>query len=199
MIAFLFAALLTATTAVPEPSAPVQSQVVLIGDSIIHNARQFYPVGIVNAHNGRGSVIAGYGPSDQYVSGWGDYGTGVEAVVELVDAVAPGGWLVMEIGTNDIYSGVPVEDYRAFVAGTVEALPDDRCLAWVIPWVPGQADRNVAFEAVLREEVPVQECSALVDWGAVAEVSPQLLSDGIHPNDAGATVLSTLIYSAIGL
>ncbi len=201
VVALVLATAVTLTAVAPPAgeAAPTEpSQVVIIGDSIIHNAREFYPVGIINAHNGRGGTVAGYGPPDHYSAGWGDYGTGVEAVAELVGFVASGGWLVMEIGTNDIHSGVPIEEYQEFVTGTVEALPEDRCLAWVVPWVPGMPERTSEFQAVLRETVPQQECSSLVEWGAVAEANPTLLVDGIHPNDAGSTVLSTLIYATIG-
>jgi len=178
-------------------AAPQAASIVIIGDSIIHNARGFYPNGIVNAHNGRGSVIAGYGTPDWYVEGWGDYGTGLEAVTQFAPSIPVDGWLVMEIGTNDIVSAVSIEDYKAFVLTTVEMLPDDRCLAWVIPWVGGDYQTVTdAVVQVLRDIVPQQPCHQLIEWGSVVSAaSTTLTTDGVHPNETGAAVLASMIYT----
>jgi hypothetical protein len=161
---------------------------VMIGDSIFNMSRDDLD-GTVDASDGRGAYNAGLN---------GDPLTGDEAVSALATTVVVKAWLVVGLGTNDARTEPSTAGFATFVRTTVDRLPDDRCLAWVIPYNPQFPEASRTIEAAIRDNISAQPCHALVDWGATAQAHPELTVDGIHPTPAGRKVLSDMIKAVTG-
>lgn len=159
---------------------------VMIGDSIFNMSRTELG-GAVDASDGRGAHNAGLN---------GQPLSGDEAVDVLAPTVFPSGWLVVGLGTNDARTDLDAQAFESFVKSTVARLPDDRCLAWVIPYNPGFPEQSAAIDVVIREQIRPKPCHTFVEWGAAVRARPDLVSDGIHPNSAGRAVLADMIKAA---
>jgi lysophospholipase L1-like esterase len=160
----------------------------IVGDSIISRTMTAYNYGQIRASGGRGAYIEG-------VDGVG----GLEAVNLLAPTILPGGWLVVELGINDIASGMNVRRFGNFVKWVASILPDDRCLAWVLPWSDRWAPESAAFGVEIKERILAQPCHATVPWADVVQLVPGLLlSDDVHATARGGTVLAGLIYGTVG-
>ena len=172
---------------------------IIIGDSISNQTRPNFtnnpygvahPNGKVNASDGRGAYNGGYN---------GESGSGADAVWAEVGNVDSGGWMIVELGTNDIYFGMNPQTFRQFVADVVTTLPNDRCLGWVIPYDPARQTASAAFETVIREEITNQPCRGLIEWDEYVKANSSLVqSDGIHPTATGRQTLNTLTCNLIG-
>lgn len=199
------AALLTITPTNERPTPqPEPVTVAIVGDSILHIARDAFPVGHVNAQVGRSSQL--WDPENgPYDPANGQPGNGYTAVADVIPLIEPGGWLVVELGTNDARSDgtnpwiprIETDTFGQFVADTAAMLPDDRCLAWVIPWVPDQPDRSVQIAAEIRDHIVDQPCHTVIDWASTVQARPGLVPDGVHPDPIGSVVLAGMIYVAI--
>lgn len=159
---------------------------VMIGDSIFNMSRAELG-GFVDASDGRGADNAGLN---------GDPLTGRQAIASLAPTVSVNGWLVIHLGTNDARSAETTAAFRGFVQDTIARLPDDRCLAWVVPYNPQFPERSAQIESALRDEIVEQQCHALIEWGPWVHANPALTVDGIHPTDEGKQVLAAMIATA---
>ena len=139
-------------------------------------------------------VIADVMPGDGKIDG--DPGRNVDTHDFAVDThrtalwrnlhlVEPGGWVILQDdGTDATYAST-----RRWVLDASRLVPDDRCIAWVLP-----VDDTVA--AAIRDHADAQPCHSFADWGAAVDDNPNLLHDHVHPNVAGVHVLADLIREA---
>jgi hypothetical protein len=109
--------------------------------------------------------------------------TGYQAVQQAIPEIDPGEWLVME---DDAATAAPttLEEWADYVAYTVDMLPDDRCLLWVTPFNDSDAHTDAKAQTV-RDLVPTQPCSYVLDWHAAVRAQPWFVVDGVHPDQAG--------------
>lgn len=116
---------------------------------------------------------------------------GWSSVLARIPSIPKDGWLVVELGTNDLLR--PPAEWATFIRDVVAKLPDDRCLAWVTPYHPDRAPQAAQYEALLNTLLVAQPCRRLIHWDDVVRQHPELADDGYHPNDKGARALACMI------
>ena len=195
MIGAIAVALLVLPAGPPAAAVePTTYPVVIVGDSIIDRTRAAYSSKyLIDAAAGRGLGFPGVSdpglPADV---------SGIEAVRRSIPLIEPGGWLVVELGTNDISQQVTTGLFLAQMQVVTDLLPDDRCLVWVLPWRERRYDRALVYQSLIGQGVREQPCWRLVAWSAVNRQIPALFqADGIHPTEAGGLVLAAMIRTAI--
>jgi len=164
---------------------------ITVGDSVSNMSRVPYinhsPQHKINAADGRGAYNGGVN---------GESGTGLQAIQTEVANVPVGGWLVVQIGGNNMHF---TANQRAwFIMQVVGVVPDNKCLAWVTPYVAFQQPAVDAWAASVVQYVPNQPCHAVIRWDLAVAANPGLLADFAHPNAAGKEVLACLIATATG-
>lgn len=162
-----------------------RTDLAIIGDSLISRTMGAYDYGQIRASGNRGANIPG-----------SDGQTGQEVVAAMIPTIVAGGWLVVELGINDIAQGVPAEAFGAWVVSVTEQLPDDRCLAWVLPWGRNWQVGAVQYAAAITGAIGAQPCHAVIGW--VPTEAGYRVSDGTHLTPAGGDVLASMIYAAVG-
>lgn len=179
-------ATLATTTSIRPAQAQTVTDLAIIGDSLISRTMPSYHYGQIRASGGRGAYIPG-----------ADGQTARQVADTIIPTILPGGWLVMEIGINDIAQGVSAAEFATFVTDVVYDLPNDRCLAWVLPW--GIEYQGVArsYVAPITSALRLQPCHALIGW--VPNQTGMRVSDGVHLTAAGGDRLAAMIYAATGV
>lgn len=156
----------------------------IIGDSISYLSDTEYkaamPNVMVNAVPGR-TVEGGLAP-----------------IQENLQYLDEGGWLVVELGANNI--DAPHAERMRLIKQVTDQVPDDVCLAWVTPYVmsfPGILEHdNAGWMTDITEGIKAQPCHTVVYWNLVAEGNPQYMQDFVHPNEAGQQALAFFIAIA---
>ena len=105
---------------------------------------------MVNSAAGRGAFNWGFG----------DIGSGAEVLAFAAPNVEAGEWLVVELGTNDLYYNTDLLQFADFVAQVEAATPDDVCLGWVIPTYPDRP-QDGRMEALIRGKVRQHHATVL--------------------------------------
>ena len=161
----------------------------IVGDSITYlsTARilQGNPATRLDADMGRGAHSPGLGGMPD---GW-------TSILSHIDDVPVGGWFVVQLGTNDLTRSKV--EWQLFVAGVVDRLADDRCLAWVTPYNPEYQGAAATYAALVTNGVRRQPCHAVIRWDEVARMNPALTTDGYHPNDRGSAALACMLDSVL--
>jgi len=186
-------ALVAATAAACAPPAE-HSDPVIIGDSIMVSVQQrlgawFGPTQLVDAVSGR--AIASPGSV-----------SGLDAVRRAVPRTWAGDKFVIELGTNDV--GWHANDrawYTQQIQSVLDAIPADRCVAWVLPyrkdtWIMNESTRLWGYlvETMLWQ----RRCFAIIDWYSVADANPGFIQpDGVHLNQFGIDELAHEIADAL--
>lgn len=108
----------------------------------------------------------------------------------VVPTLNPGDTIIIELGTNNI------TDPRSWhhVDRILDDIPDDACVWWVTPYTPWNATENAAFVDYLTERFD-PECGGIIPWHQLGR--PDLTTDLVHPNAAGAFYLSLLIQQTL--
>jgi lysophospholipase L1-like esterase len=187
LVGVLMAVLVAVGCAPPPEQHP---DPVIIGDSIMVSLQQrfggwFGPTQLVDAAIGR-AIPSG----------------GLDAVKRAVPHTWAGDKFVIELGTNDV--GWHPNDrawYTAQIQSVLDAIPQDRCVAWVLPyridtWVMNESTR--LWNYLVATMIWQRRCFALIDWYSVADANPGfLLPDGIHLNSLGNEELAHEIADAL--
>lgn len=182
------------TTPVPTP-APGNNPVI-VGDSIVmgaqlHGAMNVMPYAFIDADAGR-SVRGG---------GFSTGRNAVQAISTALPHLQLGGWLVLEIGTNDLPSDPAL--YRAKIVDLTSGVPASTCVAFVTVanWstVDMQA-RSVAWNDNVRQVARLRTCYRIIDWWENTRLrtyqvfhQPDGSNDGVHPNAWGERELAAMI------
>lgn len=162
-----------------------RTDLAIVGDSLISRTTSSYDYGQIRASGGRGANIPGSNGQ-----------TGQQVVAEMIPTIIPGGWLVVELGINDIAQGVPAAAFGEWVVSVAEGLPDDRCLAWVLPWGRDWVAGAQQYAAAITAAIGAQPCHAVIGW--VPTEPGYRTSDGTHLTPAGGDVLADMIYRTVG-
>lgn len=165
---------------------------VIVGDSISNMTRTQYaahmPNVLVDAADGRGAYNAGVN---------GQPGTGLEAINAVLPNVGPNEWLVVQLGANNI--NFTQAQRRTFINQVLAAVPNDRCLAWVYPYVAFQSAGNTGWAADLDLLLPNQPCHSKIRWDLIgAFYGATYFADFVHPNAAGKEFLACMIATNTG-
>lgn len=172
----------------PPPSAPNG----LVGDSISWHLGETGGVpgyGLIDASRGRTTYSGGFS---------GEPGSGLEGTARVGKLVRPGDWVVIELGTNDVAVEARTDTYVFRIQQLLDAVPKDRCVAFVTVRRRNYVDRSNVWNAQVRSRIVDHPCRAIIDWDLAVRQRPGLLgSDGIHPSAAGeAWLRNQLVYVA---
>jgi len=141
------------------------------------------PTGISNAVPGRQAVMS------------------FRTVTAEAGKIAKGGWVVLELGTNDVNVS-PQSTFAWVTSALVAAVPTDRCVVAVGVHRDVQATYVPAWNAAMRTAVDSRSCGAFVDWSWTVMVAraqhqaPLIAPDGIHLTTRGEQLMATLIARA---
>lgn len=103
---------------------------------------------------------------------------------------------VIALGTNDV-SGLDDGDRAAaMVDELLRELPPDAPLVWVDVFVEGQDEASKLFNDVVRWHLAERGQATVAGWNELVAGS-DLLSDGVHPTDAGDVAFAGVIARAV--
>jgi hypothetical protein len=156
--------------------------VLILGDSITHHSREELRQ-TLTGHSVRtnGWVGSTIGLNLQYISAMADPQPDI---------------VVVNLGTNDAWQGLPVDQSVADLDGLVATYPD-ACHVLTTITTQGEEsyDRDVAAD--LNDAIP-RRADVVVDWEAARTQDPGLLdTDGIYPTLAGRERLAELVATAL--
>ncbi len=175
--------------------APVDHTVV-VGDSIIFGARGQgafdWPSAFFDVQPGRDLSRPGIliGPDGSWHAGT----SGVEALPWAELHRSPGGWTVIELGSNRLDLAASGDEDE--ISRLMAMVPG--CLAWVNVWDEHRPLRSKQFNValVLADLKRGESCTRIVDWATEARFEPSYLSDGLHTTPAGSSRLAQLVREA---
>lgn len=205
---------MAAAAALSGPCAPTLHTSTGIDDGLVARVPKHYIVGasvtrlsaadlrrhvpgiVVSAYDGRSMIHRGY--------------YGAPTIMDQIRAWLPtlkdSDWLIVEAA----HGAVEPEVNRRYMVEVTRLVPNDVCLAWVIPSTrylpPGVGPPtdwdyewwNAATAEVIREEIKRQPCHAVVDWGTKVAQVPSLVYDGRHPRSpAGTWWYAHLVHMAV--
>jgi lysophospholipase L1-like esterase len=175
----------------PVPTPPPGNNPVIVGDSIVmgaqlHGAMNVMPYAFIDADAGRS--IRGGGISTGR--------NGVMAISTALPHLQAGGWLVLELGTNDLPSDPAL--YRAKIVDMTSGVPAETCVAFVTVAVWSTQDginRSLAWNDNLKSVARLRTCYRIIDWWENTRLrTGQILQpDLVHPNPQGERELATMI------
>jgi hypothetical protein len=124
---------------------------------------------------------------------------------ELLSRSRRGGWVVIQDNPAATVANTTPEEWRTLLRTIVQELPDDRCVAGVLPYFqssvdPVRASATVEFRNIMVAELNDQPCYAFILWDVAAAGHPEYIieGDGQHPSPAGATWLANELDKWIG-
>lgn len=185
------AGLIAAGCVPPAPTPPPGNNPVIVGDSIVmgaqlHGAMNVMPYAFIDADAGRsirgGGVATGR--------------NGVQAISTALPHLQAGGWLVLELGTNDLPSDPAL--YRAKIVDMLGGVPADVCVAFatVANWsTPERQGNAVAWNDNLKSVARLRSCYRIIDWweNTRGRTYQTLQADLVHPNAWGERELAAMI------
>lgn len=189
---------LAALVALASCASPTHDPVV-VGDSIMLGtqgpAALKMPGAVFDAQAGRGMNSPGIVVAID--GSWLPGTTGAEAAASIQAQRLPGGWTVIELGSNDLHLS-PSQD-EAAISAIMAQVPG--CLAWVNVWSAGAPLRSKQFNValVLAELKRTEPCTKVIDWATEARNRPSYLSpDGLHLTPSGSAWMAEMIQEATG-
>ena len=175
----------------PVPTPPPGNNPVIVGDSIVmgaqlHGAMNVMPYAFIDADAGR-SVN---GPG--FVTGR----NGVDSIPIALSHLQPGGWLVLELGTNDLPEDMAL--YYSTIADLVKPIPPGVCVAFVTvaDWsTPERQLNSLAWNDQIRQAARRRSCYRIIDWweNTRLRTGQVLQADLVHPNAWGERELAAMI------
>ncbi|HVE28285.1 MAG TPA: hypothetical protein VNC22_22915 [Sporichthya sp.] len=177
---------------------------VIVGDSIAFTAQldgeltKYMPNIFMDNQPGRGMYRKGIltNPDGSWRAGT----SGAEAIPPILTWLTPGGWTVIELGTNDMDLDPTMDE--ASISELLRLVPG--CVAWVNVW-NNQNDatrlRSRQFNVAIVNAVSKRkaDCTKIINWAGEAEIHAfDYLKDGVHPTPLGSAKLAQLIKAATG-
>jgi hypothetical protein len=120
---------------------------------------------------------------------------GTDVVSEVVNGDTPD-LFVIALGTNDIGKYDSVAEYREPIADLLGLVPDDAPIVWINTYLERSVDSSATFNAALIAALQQRGNATIGEWSDIAQVDG-VLSDGIHPSDAGAERFAGLVIDEI--
>lgn len=124
----------------------------------------------------------------------------------------PAGQLIVNLGTNDVFSQLPTEETLSSLRQYLELFPDAVCVHFVTINTrmvsnddPGLADRATRVNAGIRSWARDNERVSVIDWNRIVERytdagqpdGPLLLKDTVHPSQLGRRRLAEAYLKAL--
>lgn len=118
------------------------------------------------------------------------------------------GQLVVALGTNDVFQGLPLDESRRSMEQILGEFPDVRCIHLVTvtdsqreaqpsePWVEAQAYNEMLREFERDPRVRMVEWAGLLSANDSRSTGP-LLRDNVHPNARGNVALADLVAASL--
>jgi lysophospholipase L1-like esterase len=184
------------------PPPPPGNNPGVVGDSIvfgaqIHGFMNRMPDAYIDADPGRGVRQPGIGTHrDAWVT-----------VPIVLSHLTPGGWLVLEIGSNDLKAGE--QNYGTIQRDLLSQVPPGVCVAWVTvaDWSTLERMHNSQiWNSTLNSSAAGRSCFKLIDWYENTRLRTYQLfhkvengrdtTDYLHPNRQGEAELAQMIDAA---
>lgn len=171
--------------------APRIESVAMIGDSITVGAEVALRAALERLDV---DVIAIDADSGRRMIASGAVASGLEAAARVARR-EPDLWAVA-LGTNDVGIYAGAEEYRAAIDELLLAIPEEVPLLWVDIYVDVAAEQSDEFNESLAEALDERGNTSVVEWSAVA-ADRGMLSDGIHPSEAGVDAFASLVATGV--
>jgi lysophospholipase L1-like esterase len=181
------------TAATARTAAGKVQSVAMVGDSITVRSEGaltegFRRLGLdvreIDAASGRRMTAEG-----------GADGSGLSALSSLAAGDRPDLW-VIALGSNDLLQYDTPEAYRDQIVAVLNILPPEAPMVWVDIYVADDPARSQEFNQALRDTVTYRGNASVADWAAVAP-GDGVLSDGVHPSQAGTQQFADVVMGAV--
>ncbi len=112
--------------------------------------------------------------------------------------------ITIQFGINDMYSGVSVEDYSSRIRATINRILKTPTAPVIVTSCPLADDTDQTqisrYYDRLRQlgremKVPVADCE--LHWRKTASIKENLLDDGVHPSNAGHSLMADAIMNIL--
>ena len=183
----------------PSPADPItrRDSVSLLGDSIFAGAEATLRQTLGDRWNVRLDAVSGLTTADQ-----------IQGAERLAGRAVPADHLVVNLGTNDVFREVPLEESRRSLDEILAKFDSVRCIHLVTVTDKLRPDRAtevipsaVAFNAMLRG-FATDPRVRIIEWAQVldandADAAGPLLADQVHPNERGNVVLGDAVATSL--
>jgi lysophospholipase L1-like esterase len=173
------------------------SDVAMLGDSIFHGAEETIQARYGDEWDMEFDAVPGATTTDQ-----------LAAAARLALRTEGRGQLVVGLGTNDVFQGVPLDESRRSMERILAEFPEVRCIHLVtvtdeqrevdpkVPWVEAEAYNDMLRGFERDPRVRIVEWAALLTANDSRTTGP-LLRDNVHPNDRGNVALADLVAESL--
>jgi lysophospholipase L1-like esterase len=171
--------------------------VAMLGDSIFFDAAATFQARYGEEWDFAFDAVPGATTTDQ-----------LGAAEELARRTDPRGQLVVELGTNDTFRGLPLEESRRSMERILADFPEARCIHLVTvtdeqreeepkgPWVEAEAYNDMLREFERDPRVRIVEWAELLSAND-SRTTGSLLRDNVHPNKRGEVALADLVAGSL--
>lgn len=173
------------------------TEVAMLGDSIFYGADATIQDRYGDEWDLQFDAVPGATTTDQ-----------LGAATGLAERVDRRGQLVVELGTNDVFRAVPLDESRRSMQRILADFPDVRCIHLVtvtdmqrevepnVPWVEAATYNDMLREFTTDPRVRIVEWADLLSANDDRSGGP-LLTDNVHPNDRGNVALADLVAASL--
>lgn len=189
-----------ATATLPPP--PGCRRVVVIGDSLMDNARPYLHTELEAA--GFDHHVDAQ-PSRRTSSAWDEPYSGVKAALRVRATWGEADCWVIALGSNDLYqSGYSTASAEAAIDEMLSVVTPDSSVWWMNvdfhhypSWNIDLPARTHTFNAAVAVRVAADPRVQLIDWYALAQANLHWFFDPVHVNEAGSRARAAQVAAAL--
>ena len=127
--------------------------------------------------------------------GWQTQESAAQAVRRWASLDPP--WIIIQVGANDVNASGDPEVWRASIRRTLDGVPGDMCVGWVLVYDVRQPERSEQFDAVVAEELAKTHPKyVLVPWPDAVKQGGMLFDD-VHLSPLGEATMTSLVGDAV--